>query len=288
MAIRERIPFKQCPLCGSKEWEPIRKVEILLGPLVGMTFERKLQWCECTDCKHVFAEGYWPDESMAKILEYMPPMSLDMQEERRAWAGIVEKILHQHVLIMAFDKTAKAAVSDPMRWLDVGCGHGVGLSVAEEYGFEVLGVDMRQWSVDTLKGWGYPVEQALFEEFVESAKHNSQKWDVIVMAEFLEHCPFPVDTLKKAKALLRPGGVLYASVPSRDSLMWRAKDVMVAGGPRVALPPGTDPEIGWQQIEHCHVFGRKQFEDVFRRAGLEPVAFHVGARYFETIEVIGR
>ncbi len=280
MAIRKRIPYEQCPLCEEKVYKVVREVDISLGELMSMTLERKLQWRECSGCGHIYADGYWSVEIMQKILDLMPNMAFDLQVERVHWARIVEKLMARWGAGCDFDLILR----DDARWLDVGCGHGIGLTVAEEYGFEVLGIDLRQWSVDTMKAWGYAAIQHSFDEYVTA--FPDERWDVVVLAEFLEHCPFPVDTLKKAKSLLRPRGVVYASTPSRDSVMWRARDAMQKGGPKIRMSGGV--EATWGQIEHYHAFSRKHLEDCFRRAGLEPVAFHIGERYFETMEVIGR
>lgn len=43
-------------------------------------------------------------------------------------------------------------------------------------------------------------------------------WDAVTMWHALEHVPDPVATLALARRLLRPGGVLYVSVPNLDSL----------------------------------------------------------------------
>ena len=37
--------------------------------------------------------------------------------------------------------------------------------------------------------------------------------DVIIMTELLEHCPFPVETLREAKRLMKPGARIFGTTP---------------------------------------------------------------------------
>ena len=125
MAIRKRIPYVDCPLCGHEKYEVVREVDIALGELMTLTLERKLQWRKCAVCEHIYADGYWPDEIMLKILARMPPMAFDLKEERVAWGGIVEKVmLTMPPTVWESGKTVNDCTG--LRWLDVGCGHGCG------------------------------------------------------------------------------------------------------------------------------------------------------------------
>lgn len=281
MAIRKRIPYEQCPLCEEKEFSVVRQVEVPLRDLAEYPIERKLQWQQCAGCGHVYAHGHWPMETMQLIWKHSPALQLEVQKDRIAWARIVEKVMFCVPELDVEQKFHEGAV----RWLDVGCAEGVGVSVAQEYGFEALGVDCREEHTKMAKPWGVEIVTSEFEAFAETAKHGKQTWDVIVLSEFLEHQVSPVRELERAKGLLRPGGVIYASCPSRDSLPWKVRDAAFLGG--VQLPNVHNAEQ-WEQIEHYHAFSREHLEDAFRRAGLEPVAFHVGERWFESMEVIGR
>jgi SAM-dependent methyltransferase len=53
---------------------------------------------------------------------------------------------------------------------------------------------------------------------VAGASLSDGSFDAVTMWHSLEHVPDPVATLALARRMLRPGGVLYASVPNLDSL----------------------------------------------------------------------
>lgn len=271
----ERVPYEACPICEEKKHEVLHEDVVLhLHGMPEMGLPKKVTWLECTGCGHAFTKDYWDEETTRKIWEKRPePGEIDTHQEREQWARIVGKCIAAHESLDVDERYHKGK----SRSLDVGYGDGVGLTVFEEYGFEAMGIDVRDATGGELKRLGYNVIEADFAE-CNAAWIDSEKamgFDVIVMAEFLEHQPFPVETLKRAKSLLRPGGVIYASVPSRDCLVWKLK-------------LGRRDWATWGQVEHLHAFGRKQLELAFRKAELEPVAFHVGERYYETMEVIGR
>jgi SAM-dependent methyltransferase len=57
------------------------------------------------------------------------------------------------------------------------------------------------------------------EPAVVAAGFDGGSFDAVTMWHALEHVPDPVATLALARRLLRPGGVLYVSVPNLDSLL---------------------------------------------------------------------
>lgn len=100
------------------------------------------------------------------------------------------------------------------RLLDMGCGNGDFLLLAQEAGFEVCGVEISDSArEDARRKSGAPVfsTAGLIEEGQES-------FDVITMWEFIEHLPDPDQTLKKVLPLLRPGGLVALTTPNTLNL----------------------------------------------------------------------
>ncbi len=63
---------------------------------------------------------------------------------------------------------------------------------------------------------GYTAICADFNQLV-----SVDRVDVISMADVLEHMPYPKTSLQHAAGLLRPGGLIFVSMPNSDSLSWR-------------------------------------------------------------------
>jgi 2-polyprenyl-3-methyl-5-hydroxy-6-metoxy-1,4-benzoquinol methylase len=112
--------------------------------------------------------------------------------------------------------------------LDVGSGLGTFLRLAEEYGFEVAGIEPNHEAATTLRErCGLRVHNCMLEDF-----ENSERYAVITMWDLLEHLPDPRLALGKSRELLRPRGLLVLETPARDSFIhWLAKGAYrISGG----------------------------------------------------------
>jgi SAM-dependent methyltransferase len=104
----------------------------------------------------------------------------------------------------------------PGRVLDVGCATGDFLVVAKERGWEPLGVDpspAREQAVSAgVRLVGHTIDDA------DVAPHSL---DLITFWDVLEHLPDPVASLRRAGQLLKPGGLVGATVPNAGSAVAR-------------------------------------------------------------------
>ncbi len=94
--------------------------------------------------------------------------------------------------------------------LDIGCGNGLLLRRYQAAGWTVAGVDPAPWAQTT----DYPV-------FADMSQTPRDYYDVVTCTSALEHLPEPVAMVKLALGAVRPGGVVYMSVPNYDS--WAAR-----------------------------------------------------------------
>jgi SAM-dependent methyltransferase len=103
------------------------------------------------------------------------------------------------------------------RLLDVGCGHGLLLDEARRRGFEVLGLELSRAAVrharEVLR---LDVRELALENFEAPAS-----FDVVVLADVLEHLEDPADAIERCTRLLAPGGVLCLVTPDPSSLTAR-------------------------------------------------------------------
>jgi protein O-GlcNAc transferase len=124
------------------------------------------------------------------------------------------------------------------RWLDVGFGSGALLTTASEFGFEAVGLDLRAESIQEMVRFGYEAHRLDLEGF-----HPDRAFDVVSMADVLEHMPFPRKALARVHQLLSDEGLLFVSMPNIDAFVWKMLD-----------RNGENPY--WGEIEHLHNFGR--------------------------------
>ncbi|WP_310564799.1 class I SAM-dependent methyltransferase [Hydrogenophaga sp.] len=98
--------------------------------------------------------------------------------------------------------------------LDVGCGSGAFLRVAQSAGWNVTGVDPDPSAVKNCHNQGLDVLQGGLERFSE----HEALFDVITLNHVIEHVPDPVLTLQACHRLLKPKGQLWLATPNINSL----------------------------------------------------------------------
>src|SRR5919204_350741 len=103
------------------------------------------------------------------------------------------------------------------RLLDVGCGHGLLLDEARRRGFDVVGLELsRAAARHARETLGLDVREEPVERFVDL-----DGFDVVVLADVLEHLDDPVAAVDRCAGLLRPGGALCVVTPDPSSLTAR-------------------------------------------------------------------
>jgi 2-polyprenyl-3-methyl-5-hydroxy-6-metoxy-1,4-benzoquinol methylase len=136
-----------------------------------------------------------------------------------------------------------------LRILDVGCGYGYLTYAMRRQGFEAFGLDVSKEALN--------VAQDQFGDFFYHsdiqtfADNKTQRFDVIVAIELIEHLVSPPASLNKMLQLLAPGGALLLTTPNRD---FYAKGSVWP----VELPP-----------VHTMVFGKKGVAALAAHAGCE-------------------
>jgi 2-polyprenyl-3-methyl-5-hydroxy-6-metoxy-1,4-benzoquinol methylase len=100
--------------------------------------------------------------------------------------------------------------------LDVGCSVGGFVRAAGELGYEAEGIDVSSSSVAVGQGSGLKIRAG---DFLRAS--FPEKYDVITLWATLEHLPEPNRYVARARELLRPGGVLLASVPNCSGITQR-------------------------------------------------------------------
>lgn len=103
------------------------------------------------------------------------------------------------------------------RLLDVGCGPGLLLDEARRRGYEPLGLELSATAAEHARRvLGLEVLEVPLEAF-----SDPDGFDVVVLADVLEHLDDPCTALDRCARLLRPGGVLCVATPDPASLVAR-------------------------------------------------------------------
>ena len=116
-----------------------------------------------------------------------------------------------------FSRTLRFAERKRLRAiLDVGCGSGAFLDLAREAGHQTSGLELNRLAGKKASAKGHRVFNCSLRELDKD--EVAGKLDLITFFQVLEHVPDPIDILRQALAVLRPGGFISIAVPSRCSI----------------------------------------------------------------------
>jgi 2-polyprenyl-3-methyl-5-hydroxy-6-metoxy-1,4-benzoquinol methylase len=115
--------------------------------------------------------------------------------------------------------------------LDLGCLDGsFALSVADQLGIEVTGVDLTKDGIEIAKERTARFElnahfyQGFVEDHLERLAKEGKKYDVVTFFELIEHVEDVQKVLKLIDQVLAPGGSVLVSTPDFESPLFGADD----------------------------------------------------------------
>lgn len=139
------------------------------------------------------------------------------------------------------------------RVLDIGCGGGEWLDVARAAGWGTAGVEPDPIARARAVERGFEVRES-----VTAWLGEPESFDYVTLSHVIEHVPDPLELLRNAHTLLRPGGGLFIDTPNIDALghrlygrHWRGLEV-----PR-----------------HLALFNRKSLHEAVGRANFTSISF---------------
>lgn len=189
-----------CPLCAS----PKTRIRY---PLTGYNI------AECVACRFEFHEGFTGgggDDGTFGAEYYTKIQEKAFEQQfgdylRDPSAGVYARWLDRI-----------AAHGGKGRLLDVGSALGTFLKIAESKGFAPEGVEISKYASDFAREKrGLTVFNGDLEQF--NAKDGS--FDTVTFWDSIEHVTQPLQNLRTARRLLRPGGVLLLTTDNFDCLV---------------------------------------------------------------------
>jgi len=190
----EKSMDKKCFICGNCESIPKGSIG---------TYALK----ECSHCGLQFIEPV-PDQKRLKEIysEYYKAWGIENSEKEVS--HMKKKTFYDYIeAIREYAPTG--------RLLDVGCATGEFMATAQENGYDAYGVEISPYGIDRCK--------ALFGE-EKIIAHNLGKgdfppdfFDVITLADVLEHIREPKPFIETVWHILKPSGVLMIVTPNTSS-----------------------------------------------------------------------
>lgn len=200
-----------CPLCEATE---SRVRYALPDALLGLPGSFTL--VECLSCGLLYQN---PRPSLATIGAYYPPKYDPFVSVPWSNPDRLGQLAHLYGLKKRWWLVERHAPrrDGKRKLLDVGCATGVFLAAGSD-SWQKVGVELTAEAAQFARAqFGLKVYQGTLEQ----APLEPQQFDAITMWDVLEHLHAPRASLRHARELLRPDGILVARVPSLSA--WDAR-----------------------------------------------------------------
>lgn len=187
--------MESCPVCKSLLEPAFLKNDFQIGACVECDILAVMDSIPHSELHSIYTDGYY-ERDEARYIDVSPKM-------REIWMRrlhLIEKM--------------KRSSTDGRQLLDVGCGTGVFLSVAQERGWEVAGIEV------SAQGAALAQERLGIERIFSDlfTIEKSESFDVITIWDVIEHLIDPLGYLEKAHALLKSGGILALATVNSNAL----------------------------------------------------------------------
>jgi len=173
------------------------------------------------------------------------------------------------------------------RILDVGCGNGVISRHLGRLGYNVLGVDVSDKTIDMARAID-PMHNVVFmKKSAEELVASGEKYDAVICSEVLEHLNDPGALLKVLSASLAENGKLIITVPNgqgpretfvtkpvlnmrrKNNWAWRS----IVKMKRSMGYTGTTVQSAADNLDHIQFFSRKDLEQLSNKHGFKITGF---------------
>lgn len=199
---------RHCWVCSGDDAEPYKERSIAraLEPddlaITDSNYGATLALYRCRRCSFIFAEGKDLDELFGLYEKLCDPGYEGSQDSR---------LLQMRWLI----ERALEARPGARTLLDIGAAAGLLVKLARERGLDAHGVEPSHGLVAAAARL-HGVE--LIQGTIPHERLRTAQFDIVFLADVIEHVPDPVQLLRDARALVAPGGVLLVVTPDAGSV----------------------------------------------------------------------
>ncbi len=250
--------MKECPLCGSSNLRTAYR------------FDRfavlKCRGCDGSWRSNMYSLGDITAMYTGDEYSQNPYFSYNAEEFKVAARG---RFANYVGALSAIASKVKVG-----RLLDVGCGSGAFLNVAQQRGWDVTGIEL---SPELSQVSRRAVKAEVINAAFESVALPEESYDVVTMWDIIEHVLDPVFCLRKVERLLKPGGMALFCTPDEDSLLARAGLFLY----RMSGGGVSYPALALHPTYHTYFFSRSGFKTLVGKSGMQVVRCYSQEAFFE-------
>lgn len=214
------ITLTSCPVCGSTHIEKVFDTADYFSS--GEIFP---VW-GCKDCGFRFTNHFPSEDLIGKYYD-----STDYISHSDSHRGLINKLYHlarHYMLSQKVNLVSRYMEDQSGKLLDIGCGTGYFLHVAQKRGFTVAGIEKNELArTHAITRFGLDVKDE--KSFFEMA---GLSFNIVTLWHVLEHLEQLNESLEKINDILTPDGTLVIALPNCRSYdaefykeRWAAYDV---------------------------------------------------------------
>ena len=204
-----------CNVCGRDEWRVryaatgnnTSQPEVDAFRCTCSGYGTHQQIVQCQHCGHVYANPRWQADELLEAYAAVEDETYILERAGR------ERTFARH--LQDLETYTGSGKGRPL--LDVGAYIGIFVEVANERGWQAIGVEPSEWATGVAKENGLPV----FLGTLDAPMLKGRSFDVITMWDVIEHLDDPAAEITKARSLLNPGGIMAIHTMDVDSLTAR-------------------------------------------------------------------
>jgi SAM-dependent methyltransferase len=154
------------------------------------------------------------DELAAAVDHQYDALYAAFEDEYRGSRKLVRQRLAAYLPVITGINTAAGDKA-----LDMGCGRGEWLELAQEHGFHARGVELNHTMIEQCRIRGLEVKEG--DAIVTLRAQPDASLTLVSAFHVIEHLPFDclLELLAEAKRVLRPGGVLLLETPNPTNIL---------------------------------------------------------------------
>ena len=181
----------------------------------------------------------------------------------------------------------KNSIGSGGRVLDVGCGNGVISRHLGRAGFQVLGIDVSEKTIEQANARTQLPNVRFMKMSAEELVASGEKYDAVICSEVLEHLHNPGSLLSVLYQSLSDKGKLIVTVPNghgpretfvtkpvlrlrrKNNWLWR----LIVGLKKSMGYSGTTLQSAADNLDHIQFFSKKDLEQLSDRYGFRITGF---------------
>ena len=195
-----KLAHRDCPLCSGDNGKPVTHP---LGPL---------EFVKCRLCGLVYLRKVLPLQSLTELRLALQYKGIDHAVAHMGFKSDEDALQSK---VKRLNQLKDMAGIEKGKLLDIGTSYGYMVKSAIDQGWEAVGIEFDNIRVEEARRrFGLELIQTKVEDF-----KSSEKFDLIILEEVLEHIIDPIALLSHCRRLLRDEhSCIFVSVPNSASL----------------------------------------------------------------------